>query len=67
MFSEDRPLTADELSAATGIPLGTLRYWRHCGEGPRSYTVGKRVRYDPADVRDWFEAQKSSTARGGVA
>lgn len=67
MFSGDRPLTAQELSDGTGIPLGTLRYWRHSGVGPRSYTVGKRVRYDPTDVQKWLEMQKATTARGGVA
>lgn len=62
-----RPLSTTEVSEATGIPVGTLRYMRHCGTGPRSYTLGRTVRYDVEDVRAWLEAQKAATARGGAA
>lgn len=62
-----RPLSTTEVSEATGIPVGTLRYMRHCGTGPRSYTLGRMVRYDAEDVRAWLEAQKAATARGGAA
>lgn len=62
-----RALTVQELSEATGIPLGTLRYWRHCGIGPKSYTIGRSVRYDADDVDTWIEGQKAATSRGGVA
>lgn len=62
-----RPLTTAEVSEATGIPNATLRYWRHCGTGPRSYTLGTSVRYDAADVQGWLDQQKASTSRGGNA
>lgn len=62
-----RPLSTTEVSEATGIPVGTLRYMRHCGTGPRSYTLGRTVRYDVEDVRAWLDAQKAATARGGAA
>lgn len=62
-----RPLSTDEVSEQTGIPAGTLRYMRHCNTGPRSYTLGRSVRYDPIDVADWLEQQKATTSRGGAA
>lgn len=62
-----RPLNENEVSAATGIAPGTLRYWRHCGIGPRSFKLGRLVRYDPQDVQDWIDSQKAATSRGGAA
>ena len=63
-----RPLTTDEVSEQTGVPVGTLRYRRHAGIGPRSYTLGgRRVRYDPEDVLAWLDEQKAATSRGGAA
>lgn len=62
-----RPLTALQVEEEYGIPVGTLRYWRHCNTGPRSYLVGGRIRYDIADLDVWIAAQKSSTGRGEAA
>lgn len=45
-------------SEKTGVPEATLRWWRHVGEGPRSFTLGKRmVRYAEEDVERWLEEQ----------
>lgn len=65
--SSSRPMTTSEVEEEYGIPVGTLRYWRHCDIGPRSYSVGRSVRYDRIDVEEWLEAQKRASARGGVA
>lgn len=65
--ARSRSMTAEEVEAAYGIPAGTLRYWRHCDTGPRSYTVGRRIRYDVADLDAWIAAQKATTGRGEVA
>lgn len=54
-------------SRLTGVPVGTLRYWRATNHGPRSYTLGGRLRYEVADLRAWMEAEKAATVRGGVA
>lgn len=62
-----RPMSTSEVEEEYGIPVGTLRYWRHCNIGPRSYSVGRSVRYDRADVEEWLGAQKQASARGGVA
>jgi predicted DNA-binding transcriptional regulator AlpA len=55
-----------EIADQTGIPVATLRWWRHRGEGPRSFKLGKTVFYDAGDVAEWVEAQKATTAKGGV-
>jgi hypothetical protein len=39
------------VSEFLGVPIGTLTDWRYRGTGPRSYRVGRHVRYDPHDVR----------------
>lgn len=31
---------AKEVSDMTGVPVGTLRYWRHSNIGPASFTLG---------------------------
>jgi excisionase family DNA binding protein len=50
-------LTTVEVAELLRRPIGTLRYWRHVGEGPRSVKIGRAVLYDAADVDAWLEAQ----------
>jgi hypothetical protein len=57
--------TAD-LAVEYGIPVATWRWWRHRGEGPRSFKLGKTVFYDANDVAAWIESEKAKTAKGGV-
>lgn len=58
-------LTEQDVMNMTGLARGTLAYWRHAGTGPRSYKLGRRVRYDEADVLAWIAESKAATARGG--
>jgi hypothetical protein len=44
------------------VPVATLYQWRYRGYGPRGRRVGRYVRYDPRDVRDWFAAQDGGAA-----
>jgi prophage regulatory protein len=60
-------LKTTELVLRYGIPEGTWRWWRHRGEGPRSFKLGRTVFYDDADVAAWIAAQKASTGKGGVS
>ncbi|MFG1844608.1 helix-turn-helix domain-containing protein [Micromonospora carbonacea] len=46
-----------DVSAFLGIPVGTLYQWRHRRIGPRAARVGRHLRYDPAEVRAWFDRQ----------
>ena len=62
-----RMLTEADVVEMTGLARGTLAYYRHAGTGPRSFKLGRRVRYDEADVLAWIAHQKNTTQRGGIA
>ncbi|MET1008016.1 MAG: helix-turn-helix domain-containing protein, partial [Propionibacteriaceae bacterium] len=59
----ERLLTIVELSEMLGIPVDTLYGWRHRGEGPQGYRIGRHVRYRRAAVEDWLEG-RLDPARG---
>jgi len=62
-----KPLTLKQVSEATGIPAGTLRYYRHCGnKGPRSYKLGRAVVYDEEDVAEWLDEQRDAGHQGSA-
>ncbi|MBD7980044.1 helix-turn-helix transcriptional regulator [Oerskovia merdavium] len=51
-------LRTAEVAELLGLPEATLRYWRHCGTGPKSFTLGpRRVVYREDDVLAWVQAQ----------
>lgn len=59
-------LTTAEVSALTGIPAGTWRYWRSTGQGPASFNMGaKRVVYRRSEIDRWIAEQEATTSRGG--
>lgn len=53
-------LTTAEVAEILRMPVSTLRYWRHRGNGPRAMKVGRRVLYEAADVRSFFEGQRDT-------
>ena len=55
-------MTIEELADFLRIPKGTLYQWRHRGRGPSGVRVGRFVRYRPADVEAWLEAQARQPA-----
>jgi predicted DNA-binding transcriptional regulator AlpA len=55
----DRLLNPAEAALALGISSGTLANWRTQRRGPRHVKVGALVRYDPADLRDYLNANRS--------
>lgn len=60
---------AKQVTAHTGIPEGTLRYWAHRGDmGPASFKLGRRRVWKKSAVLAWIAAQEAatSTAGGGV-
>lgn len=64
LSSADEILTAAEVSQITKVPLGTLKYWRHDRQGPRSFTLGERVvRYRRSDVDAWLAERYTTTDR----
>ena len=61
----EKLLSVEEVADYLGVPVNTLYQWRHKGTGPVAYRVGRFLRYDPAQVRDWLfdHAEVSHGAR----
>jgi predicted DNA-binding transcriptional regulator AlpA len=49
-----------------GLTPETLRYWRYMNQGPRSFRIGRHVKYRREDIDSWLESRMLETARGGV-
>lgn len=49
--------TIDQVAEYLRVPVETLYTWRKRGYGPRAGRVGRHLRYDPAEVRQWFHSQ----------
>lgn len=58
-------LGAKQVSEMLGVPVGTLRYWRHSDIGPASFTLGRRVVYRREEVVRWIAERENATRRGG--
>ena len=56
-ISDERLMTITDLSDMLGIPIETLYGWRHRGQGPQGYRIGRHVRYRRSTVEAWLEAQ----------
>lgn len=63
----DKLLTLAEVAEITRLSEATLRWFRHCGKGPKSGKLGRRVMYREADVAAWIEEQFQSETEQGVA
>lgn len=51
-------LTTAEVADLLNVAVGTLRWWRHTGVGPKAFKLGARkVMYRRSDVTDWLDAQ----------
>lgn len=55
--SPDRLMSAQQLADYLGVPIATLYRWRHLGEGPAGFRVGRHVRYRWKEVERWIERQ----------
>lgn len=53
----DEMLTLAEVAELLRVPVATLRYWRHLGSGPRSFRIGRFVRYWRSEVVAWLDRQ----------
>jgi hypothetical protein len=54
-----------EIADATGVPLATLRWYRHRGHGgPRTFLLGRRVVAYEDDVAAWVEAARANDPAG---
>lgn len=59
----DRLLSPAELADYLTIPVQTIYQWRHRGEGPPGYRVGRHVRYRWSDIQTWLAGQTDDIAR----
>jgi hypothetical protein len=51
----------------TGVSKDALRWWRHRGEGPPSFKMGKKIVVYPADeLAVWIDNQRSVSTKGDV-
>jgi predicted DNA-binding transcriptional regulator AlpA len=51
-------LNTQQASRVFGLAPATLATMRVRGEGPKYVKPGRSVFYDPADLREWIEANK---------
>ena len=58
--ADDKLLTLQEVAVVVRVPVVTLRYWRHLGIGPRSFRIGRGVRYWRTEVFAWLDDQTNS-------
>lgn len=52
--ASDDLLTTADVAAVTRAPISTVRYWRHMGQGPASFRLGRRVVYRRGEVTRWL-------------
>lgn len=65
--TQDELLTSAQAAQVLNVPVGTLRYWRHAGTGPKSFAIGKRtVRYRRGDLDNWLTNRMATTGKGGL-
>ncbi|MBW6397042.1 helix-turn-helix domain-containing protein [Roseomonas sp. HJA6] len=56
--TDDIPINEADAAKLAGIAYPTLARFRREGSGPRCIRIGRLVRYMPADVRAWRNAQR---------
>lgn len=61
----DELCTLADVAQLLRVPPATLRYWRHLGTGPRSFRIGRHVRYYRGDVEAWLQEQRGQGSTGG--
>jgi len=54
----DQLITDIEAAEILGLAVQTLRNWRHRGCGPNYIKLGRAVRYNTNDLRDFVEGRK---------
>lgn len=60
-------LRLSEIAERTGVPIATLRWYRHTGAGgPRTWRLGRRVVAYEDDVDAWIERQAAAEDDGAA-
>jgi hypothetical protein len=58
----DQLFSIDEAADFLRSSIDTLRDWRHRGIGPKSFKVGRRVRYWRSELIRWLAEQAQQPA-----
>ena len=53
-----RLISAKQLSELSGVPEGTLRYWRNVGLGPVWHKLEGTIRYAMEDVEAYLQSSR---------
>jgi predicted DNA-binding transcriptional regulator AlpA len=61
-----RILRLQEITDRTGIPLATLRWYRHRNVGPKTWKLGRHVVAYEDDVNAWIEQQAAADPQGAA-
>ena len=69
MTANQRPeyLTLPEVAEHYRTTEGTVRYWRHCGTGPKGVKLGARVLYPRAEIERFDRELAESAGASGAA
>lgn len=54
-------LDTEGAAKAVGLAVSSLEKKRLSGAGPRFVKLGRAVRYDPADLRAWVDANRRTS------
>lgn len=52
--TKQRWLTTEQLATHLSVSTVTLKLWRARARGPRFHKIGRKVRYERADVDAWL-------------
>lgn len=60
-------LNEEEVSKYIGVPIKTIRYWRHFGKdfAPKFIKLGARVYYSKQEIDEWIENQPRYQSTSG--
>jgi excisionase family DNA binding protein len=53
-------ISTEQLARFLSVPVSTVYGWRHRGEGPPGYRVGRHTRYRPEEVLTWLEERRNA-------
>lgn len=57
-------ITTEEFAQLARTNAATVRYWRHIGNGPAGFKLGRRVLYSETEIRSWIEEVRTAQAGG---
>lgn len=53
----ERLWSIEDLADYLAVPVSTIHRWRTYGHGPKSYKVGRHIRFRPTEVSAWLDEQ----------